>query len=341
MNCFTIVNKDAGQRLDKYVSRILSRAPRSFVYKSLRNKDIRLNGNKADGTEILKAGDEVLFRFPDVQFDTLSAMHASSGYGSGTNSRTAEASAQDTKRKNGTEPADISRYCRIIFEDEDIIIADKKAGVLSQKSVPSDVSLNEVLLAYAGGGDELFTPSVCNRLDRNTSGLITFAKTYKGARELNGLFKERGLEKYYLAYVAGEVKEPGHVYGTFSKNEKNNTVKISLREPESERECTGAECGGDRIAVSCAGGIITETAFKPIKTGKFGGVSATLLSVRLYTGKTHQIRATLAALGHPVLGDAKYGTDESAKAARRLMLHSYRMVIPGIGTFTAENKEFM
>ena len=304
MNSFRIESKDEGQRLDKYVSRIIRNAPKSFIYRSLRNKDIRLNGKKAEGNEILKAGDEVLFRFPDVQFNKL-CLKTESNAGK--------------ERKH--QASDLSRYCSIVFEDDDIIIADKKPGVLSQKSAPEDVSLNEILLDYAGGRNEMFTPSVCNRLDRNTSGLITFAKTYKGARELNGLFKGHDLEKYYLAYVFGDVAEGGHVYGTFSRNEKENTVKISITEPSS--------------------GFETETSFEPLKREKRGGMPVTLLKVRLYTGRTHQIRATLSALGHPVLGDRKYGNSESAKAAGRLMLHSYRMVIPGRGTFTAENKDFI
>lgn len=308
MNNSLVESKDEGQRLDKYISRILCDAPKSFIYKSLRNKDIRLNGKKASGNEILTAGDEVLFRFPDVQFTELSG-------------KKKQKTSVLEKTENETGKLDISKFCRIIFEDDDIIIADKKEGVLSQKSSPDDVSLNEALLSYAGGGDEKFTPSVCNRLDRNTSGLITFAKTYKGARELNGLFRDHGLEKYYLAKVWGNVTHPGHVFGTFSKDEKENKVTISITEPEN--------------------GYETETSYEPLKLYEHNGMPVTLLKIRLYTGKTHQIRATLSALGFPVLGDRKYGNSESAKAAKRLMLHSYEMKIPQRGTFTAENKDFL
>lgn len=344
MNSFTIESKDEGQRLDRFVSRILSAAPKSFIFKALRNKDIRLNGKKADGKEELKAGDVVLFRFPDVQFESLSGKKGGERETAGSENgerKTADSENGEQKtasgKNEGSKTADsktgdsntgetsvkyrLSNYCKIVFEDDDIIIADKKEGVLSQKSTPSDISLNEVLLSYAGGGDAMFTPSVCNRLDRNTSGLITFAKTYRGARELNSLFRGHDLEKYYLAMVRGEVKEKGHVYGTFSKDRRKNTVTITIKEPD--------------------GGYDTETAYEPLSTKTVNGKQETLLLVRLYTGKSHQIRATLAALGHPVLGDLKYGSPESGHAARRLMLHSYRMVIPGRGTFTAENKDFM
>lgn len=359
MNSFTIESKDEGQRLDRFVSRILSAAPKSFIFKALRNKDIRLNGKKADGKEELKAGDVVLFRFPDVQFESLSGkktgerknagsetgerktadsengeQKTASGKNEGSEnggsetgdsknegSKTADSKTGDSNTGETSVKSRLSNYCKIVFEDDDIIIADKKEGVLSQKSTPSDISLNEVLLSYAGGGDAMFTPSVCNRLDRNTSGLITFAKTYRGVRELNSLFRGHDLEKYYLAMVRGEVKEEGHVYGTFSKDRRKNTVTITIKEPD--------------------GGYDTETAYEPLSTKTVNGKQETLLLVRLYTGKSHQIRATLAALGHPVLGDLKYGSPESAHAARRLMLHSYRMVIPGRGTFTAENKDFM
>lgn len=319
MNLYTVEKKDSGLCLSKYIGRILSLAPKSFLYKALRNKDIRLNGKKALGTEILSEGDEVLFRFPDGQFRDLGGRPQES---------------LSSRPEKGGDRASLTPYCTIIYEDEDILIADKKAGVLSQKSKPEDISLNEVLLSYAGGSSPAFTPSVCNRLDRNTTGLITFAKNYRGARELNDCFQKRDLAKIYLAAVFGDVRKPGTLSGTLVKDAKENQVTVE----------TGKTSPGKEIL----------TSYEPLSHAEICGFPVTLLRVRLMTGKTHQIRAHLKAAGLPVLGDPKYTLPEDdpllpkgeikeqilkklrALGVRHQMLHSFELTLPGRGTFRAE-----
>ena len=295
MNSFTVTKNDEGLSLYKFSGRILANAPGSFIYKSLRNKDIRLNGKKALGNEILKEGDEVLFRFPDVQFESLSG----------------------TDRVPVKEH-DINKYCTVVYEDDDIIVCDKKAGVLSQKAKAADYSLNEALLSYVNHTGGAFTPSVCNRLDTNTTGLVAFAKTYRGARELNDAFKERSTEKYYLAAVFGDVKEGGILKGELSKDHKENRVSIK-------------EGGGETVL----------TAYEPLMHNTYRGIPVTLLKVRLYTGKTHQIRAHLAASGMPVAGDPKYGDTELNKRAglSKQMLHAFKLLLPGREPFYAKAPE--
>lgn len=332
MNLYTVEKKDSGLCLSKYIARILSLAPKSFLYRALRNKDIRLNGKKALGTEILSEGDEVLFRFPDVQFRDLGG-------------RPQKVSSSCLEK--GGDRTSLTPYCTIIYEDEDILIADKKAGVLSQKSKPEDISLNEVLLSYAGGSSPAFTPSVCNRLDRNTTGLITFAKNYRGARELNDCFQKRDLAKIYLAAVFGDVRKPGTLSGTLYKDEKSNQVIVE-----------NGKLFPDEGKVGPAGGPAGEkeilTSYEPLSHAVVCGFPVTLLRVHLMTGKTHQIRAHLRAAGLPVLGDPKYTLPEDdpllpkgeikeqilkklkALGVRYQMLHSFELTLPGRGTFRAE-----
>lgn len=313
MNEFVIAEKDSGQRLDRYIARLLPLAPKSFLYKALRNKDIRLNGKKAMGSETVQAGDRVLFRFPDLQFADLGGKTRQEAAGGPDGKTDPETESRRPDEERGLSP----EFGSIIFEDEDILIADKQSGVLSQKAKPEDVSINEALLAYCGGKTDTFTPSVCNRLDRNTSGLLIFAKTYRGAREMAAALKERSAEKYYLAAVYGDVTEPGHRKARLVKDSRENRVEVLPEE-------------GDR-------GDLIETAYRPLVRTRKNGDQITLLKIELITGKTHQIRAHMASAGFWILGDLKYGDPAASRKLHidRLMLHSCELVLPGRGTFRA------
>ncbi len=168
MRQLTVHKNDENQRLDKYLKKYLKEAPGSFIYKMLRKKNIVLNGKKADGTEKLSAGDEIKLFFAE---DTLQKF-------------TGEAVKSEMPR------FPVMKNMEILFEDEDILILNKPAGELSQKAETKDVSMNEYALGYlqkTGAITEeslkVFKPSVCNRLDRNTSGILIVAKTYQAARE--------------------------------------------------------------------------------------------------------------------------------------------------------------
>ena len=189
--------------------------------------------------------------------------------------------------------------------------------MLSQKSVPSDVSLNEYLLGYLEKSGQwkqeeskAFRPSVCNRLDRNTSGLVICGKSMAGLQQMAALLKDRSLHKYYLCLVKGVMTESQHLEGYLLKDENSNQVKIFQKETEG------------------AAHIITE--YEPLYTDG----EATLLKVTLVTGKSHQIRAHLSSIGHPIIGDPKYGERkvnaffQETHGIKNQMLHAWKLTFP-------------
>ena len=201
----------------------------------------------------------------------------------------------------------------VIYEDPHILLVNKPAGLLTQKAKISDLSLVDEILYYleqTGKYDptkDTAKPSVCNRLDRNTSGILLAGVSLPGSRELSRMLKDRSLSKYYLALVAGEVTQAVHTTAYLKKDNRQNRVTVS------EQEVPGA----DRI----------ETWYRPVLTGR----EYTLLEVQLITGKSHQIRAHLASLDHPVIGDPKYGDQrqnrlfENKAGVHRQLLHAYRV----------------
>ena len=178
----------------------------------------------------------------------------------------------------------------IIYEDKNILIVNKPSGMLSQKAKDGDISLNEHILNYLIDSGHLpveqlrtFKPSICNRLDRNTSGLVTAGVSLPGLQVMNQVFKDRSIHKYYQCLVKGAVTKRQMIAGFLRKDETANTVQIHAMEVENS--------------------VPIMTEYVPLKTNG----SATLLQVTLITGRSHQIRAHLASIGHPILGDFKYG----------------------------------
>lgn len=297
-----IGKNEAGQRLDKFLAKYLREAPKSFLYKMLRKKNIVLNKKKAEGSEKLAEGDRVTFFLSAETIEKFSGISKKDPVWEGKAAST------------GKE----SRMPEIIYEDDHILLLNKPAGLLSQKARPEDISAVEEITAYllrTGAVTEAelrtFHPGVCNRLDRNTSGLLAAGKSLAGLQQLSELFRDRTLRKYYRCLVKGQVKEEKHIKGWLVKDERINMVRI-LDTPEK----------GEAVRI--------ETAYTPVSVQ----TDVTLLEVHLITGKTHQIRAHLASQGHPLIGDYKYGersvndSYRSAYGVTHQLLHAYRLEFP-------------
>ncbi|MBP3462503.1 MAG: RluA family pseudouridine synthase, partial [Tyzzerella sp.] len=216
-----------------------------------------------------------------------------------------------------TELVNTNAKLDIIYEDENVLLINKPVGMLSQKADSKDESLVEHVISYMLSSGQLteeelrkFRPSICNRLDRNTSGVIVAGKSLAGLQKMGELFKDRSLRKFYRCLVIGRVSDKIYIKGYLTKDERTNKVCIL----EKETEVT----------------FSIETEYEPIWTNG----ACTLLEVHLITGRTHQIRAHLASQGHPIIGDYKYGNrkvNDEYKAKYGLesqLLHAYRMELP-------------
>ncbi len=291
MQQIIIEKNQSGQRFDKFLFKYFKDATSGFIYKMLRKKNITLNNKKSDGKEKLKENDIVKIFMADETIEKFRGLF----------------------QIELPEPINLD----IVYEDENVIFINKKIGMLSQKSKENDVSLNEYVISYLVNEGKLsiedlktFKPSVCNRLDRNTSGLIVAGKSLQGLQDMSKMFKERTLHKYYLAVVVGAINEPMKITGYLKKNNKTNKVTITNK----------------------TDGEYIETYYEPVKVLD----DVTLLKVQLITGKTHQIRAHLSSINHPIIGDYKYGKKEINDIYKKKygienqMLHSYQLTFETI-----------
>lgn len=302
MKIITVGKNEAGQRLDKLLLKHLNKAPKSFIYKMLRKKNITLNGKKAEGSEITQLKDEIKLFLSDETVQKFSEEFQTTA---------------------------VDYNFSVIYEDKNILVVNKPAGLLSQKAEKQDVSLVEHIISYLLGSNQItneelqtFKPAICNRLDRNTSGLVVAGKTLVGLQTMSELFRERNLDKYYLCIVKGAMKESKRISGYLKKDEKLNKVSISLTENEDSEPI--------------------ETEYYPVNYND----NYTLLRVKLVTGKTHQIRAHLNSIGHPIIGDNKYGNKavnidvNTTFHLKHQLLHSYQLIFPELtGEFAELSKK--
>ncbi len=298
MREYIIEDLEANQRLDKYLLKLLKKSGRGYIYKMLRKRSITLNGKKVEGSVLLNKGDVVRLYMKDETIDDFMGL-----------------SDIDSPEMEVYRIAyeKLKKRIEIVYEDKHILIVNKPAGILAQKAEKNDFSCNEWLIGYllatkAITAEQLhtFKPSICNRLDKYTSGLMICGKTLLGTQTMSEMIRERRIRKYYRTIVKGKFTEKMHVKGYLTRNFKTNKVYVSEKElPDSEA---------------------IETRFFPLKTSD----RYSYIEVELITGKHHQIRAHVASIGHPVLGDYKYG-DMDFNAMTKIkhqFLHAYRLEFP-------------
>ena len=293
MKEFTIGINDAGQRLDRFVSKAVPLLPDSLTQKYIRIKRIKVCGKGSKRDYKLLAGDTVQMYVSDEFF--------------------AVASVKDSFLRVSDAELDI------VYEDDNIILLNKAAGVLCYSAGGFDYSsLIARVQAYLSRKNEwrpshenAFAPALCNRIDRNTSGIVIAAKNAESLRIINEKLKLREIDKYYLAAVHG-VPHPrdGQITGYITKDDAKNLVYVT-------KDCRE----GSKKAV---------TEYRTLATHETSaaGRKLSLLECRLITGRTHQIRAQLADFGHPLLGDRKYGSEQLNKpfGESHQALCSYKLV---------------
>ncbi len=263
-----ISEEESGQRIDRYLFKLLPNAKRTQIYKMIRKKDIRVNSKKVKENYMLGEGDRVYIYLTTDVFNKW--------------------------KKKTFDLVDFSGL-EIVYENQDILLVNKPTGVLSIVDSSGRKSITEIVQSYLSECiTDTYSPSPISRLDYNTSGILLFAKRYSVARRLNELSRDRLIKKKYLAIVHGVIKEKMSLTFHLKKNEETNITKVDKYGKKS---------------------LTTVTPI--IHNGKY-----TLVDVEIMTGRSHQIRASLAAISHALLNDKKYGSGDG-----KYILSSYYLSV--------------
>lgn len=286
MREFIAAKNDSNQRLDKFLSKLCPNMPQSMLYKSLRKECVKINSKHIkDASYIIKEGDNIKLFLKDEFFE---------------------------KPTEKTNFQNVTPDFKIIYEDDSILIIDKAVGVVVHDDDRGTINTLSAQIKkylydkkeYDPNDENTFVPSLCNRLDRNTGGIIIAAKNAETLRIMNQKIKDRELKKTYLCVVLGILpKKQGELKGFLFKDEKEKRVYVY----DTSKKGTKT--------------IITK--YKVLKEKN----NLSLVEVELVTGRTHQIRAHFSSIGHPLLGDGKYGKNTVNKEHKMLTqaLYSYKL----------------
>lgn len=281
MKKIIISENDSGQRVDKFILKTFPKLPKALMFKEIRKKNIKVNRKRTEPSAILNKDDVIELYLKD---DVLE------------------------ERKKHYDFIDAPKQLDIVYEDENILLINKKVGMLCHPDgkVYSDTLISAVKRYLFEKGEwspedsKTFTPSLANRIDRNTGGIVIAAKNAESLRILNDKIKSREIEKYYLTVVHGKMeKESDTLTAYLSKDTKKNIVTITDKGSDNSKK------------------IVTKYTVLDYKNEK------SLLEIDLKTGRTHQIRAHMAHIGHPLVNDGKYGKEQGRY---RQALYSYKLV---------------
>lgn len=289
MKQMTIGPNEEGQRLDRFLLKYFNNSTRTNIFKLIRKKVFKVNGVKIKEDYFLQLGDVLEIYLSDETFETL---------------------IKEVKLVPAEEV-----NLDIIFENDELLVVHKPKGLLThpdQNEFKNTLS-SKVQIYLKHLATRTFKPAPIHRLDKNTSGVVVFAKTYEALKKYNALMRERQIKKYYLCVVEGILKEAGEVEGYLTKDELKNKVVLTAQDRDDSKFC--------------------HTLYKPLKSFK----GFTLVEVELLTGRSHQIRASMAYMDHPIVGDIKYGA-RKMKNVENQLLHGYKVCI-GEHTFTCESLE--
>jgi len=305
MRILTVRRNDAGQRLDKFLTKAVKGLPTTLMYKFIRTKKIKVNRARTAQNYVLAEGDEIQLFIKDEFFES--------------------------PEKDASAIENIVPKLDIVYEDENIMLLNKRPGVLVHEDtdgVDNTLIMHIKAYLYRNGeyspeDEQSFAPALCNRIDRNTGGIVIAAKNAEALRIMNAKIKNNEISKFYLCAVRGvPKKKSAELRGYLKKDSANNMVEVRERYFEGAKE------------------IITRYKTLSEKNGN------ALVEIELVTGRTHQIRAHMAFIGHPLLGDGKYGVNraEKAKGYKHQALYAYHLAFDKTENETAlsylEGKEF-